>query len=359
MKKLMDTLHIAWTIAVKDVREAVTNKGIRTNMLVLIGLVLFFYWASTLRPFDKRVDVVVFDEGGSNLVLERTELSDGAELDFRFAESLQDLEKQMEYQDLGLVIPADIDQQMTSASEVNLTGYIFWAQRGKIAELEAKYSAMVSELLGKQVRVNINENILIPSGDALGMASTATFHVFFAVFWMAITVVPFLMIEERQTKTLEALMVSPASPGQVVIGKALAGLIFVILIAGLSLALNGIYVTIWGWVLLGFFLSALFAIGLALLLGSLVPSGQQLTLWMLPVVIIFIIPAFFADEPNLAPGLKSILAWLPSTALSNVLGYSVSDEVLPVSLLMNLAIVLVSILLVYGLVIWRLRQSDQ
>ena len=125
MKNLIETLHIAWTIAAKDVREAVTNKGIRTNMLVLIGLVLFFYWSSSVRPFDKRVDVVVYDEGGSNLAFEKTELSDGSELDFRFAESLQELEKKMEYQDLGLVIPADINQQVSSAAELNLSGYIF------------------------------------------------------------------------------------------------------------------------------------------------------------------------------------------------------------------------------------------
>jgi hypothetical protein len=123
--------------------------------------------------------------------------------------------------------------------------------------------------------------------------------------------------------------------------------------------LNSIYVNLWGWVLLGFLLSALFAIGLALLLGSMIRSGQQITLWMLPVVFIFLVPAFFADEPNLAPGLKSFLDWLPSTAMSRVLGYSVSNEVLPASLLMNLGIILVSILLVYGLVIWRVRLSDQ
>jgi ABC-2 type transport system permease protein len=359
MNKMLDTLHISLTIARKDIREALTNRGIRTNMLILIGIVLFFYWASTIRPFDRRVEVVVFDQSGSNLDLKRTKLGDGSELDFRFADSIQDLEKKMEYQDLGLVIPPDFNLDSASANEVNLSGMIYWAQRGRITELESEYSAMFSELLGAPVLVKIGDNILIPATDALGMAATASFHIFFAVFWMAVTVVPFLLIEERQTKTLDALMVSPASPGQVVMGKALAGLVFVIIIAGFALALNRIYVIQWGWVILGFLLSAIFAIGLALLLGSLVPTGQLISLWMLPVVIIFLIPAFFADEPNLAPGLKSILKWLPSTALARVLGYSVSNQTYPASLWLNLGIVLVSILVVYGLVTWRIRQSDK
>ncbi|MBE9475461.1 MAG: ABC transporter permease [Chloroflexi bacterium] len=240
-----------------------------------------------------------------------------------------------------------------------MTGYIHWGKRGQAAELEVKYSAMFSELLGVPVQVEIGDNILIPPSDALGMASTTSFHVFFAVFWMALIVVPFLIIEERKAKTMDALLVSPASPGQIVFGKAIAGLIFIIAIAGLSLALNGIYVTLWGWALLGFLLTALFAIGIALLMGSLIRSGLQISLWMLPVALVLVVPAFFADEPNLNAGLKSVLSWLPSTALVKVLYFSVSNGPPPGQLVFNLVIALVSIALVYALVIWLVRRSDR
>ena len=359
MKKIRDSLYIAWTIAAKDVQDAFKNKATRTNILVLIGLVFFFYWMSSIRPFDKRVDVVVYDQGESNFNFERTELQDGSELDFREASTFEEMEKKMEYQDLGLVIPANIDQVVDSGEELNLTGYIHWGKRGQVAELEVKYSAMFSELLGVPVQVEIGDNILIPPSDALGMASTTSFHVFFAVFWMALIVVPFLIIEERKAKTMDALLVSPASPGQIVFGKAIAGLIFIIAIAGLSLALNGIYVTLWGWALLGFLLTALFAIGIALLMGSLIRSGLQISLWMLPVALVLVVPAFFADEPNLNAGLKSVLSWLPSTALAKVLYFSVSNGPPPGQLVFNLVIALVSIALVYALVIWLVRRSDR
>ena len=168
--------------------------------------------------------------------------------------------------------------------------------------------------------VVIGDNILVPKYNALGMASTAAFHIFFAVFWMALTVVPFLIIEERQAKTMDALLVSPASPGTVVFGKAIAGFILVTAIAGFSVALNGIYIIHWGWALVGFILTSLLAIGIALLLGTLIRSPKQITLWILPVALLFVVPGFFTDEPNLTPAAKAVMTWLPSVAINRILG---------------------------------------
>lgn len=359
MNKISDGLYYAWTIALKDVRDAFKNKATRTNILVLIGLVIFFYWASALRPFDKREDVVVLDDGSSSLQLDRTTLEDGSEFRFQQASSFIDLEKRMAYQDLGVVIPEEFDQLLGSESEIAIIGYVHWAKRGQVVELESQYSAMFSELLGVPVVLEIGDNILLPPVDALGMASTGAFHIFFAIFWMALTVVPFLILEERQTKTMDALLVSPASPGVVVFGKAIAGLILVIAIAGLSIALNGIYIIHWGWAIVGFLATALFAIGLALLLGTLIRSPQQLTLWMLPVALLFIVPGFFADEPNLTPAAKSVMDWLPGVAFNRIMGFSVSDGVDGSMIGINLAIAITSIVIVYTLVIWQIRRSDR
>jgi ABC-2 type transport system permease protein len=359
MSKIGDALYFAWTIALKDVRDAFKNKATRTNILVLIGMVFFFYWMSNLRPFDKRVDVVVLDEGITNLQLEKSTLQDGSELRFRSADSPADLEYKMAYQDLGLVLPQDFDQQLASGNRITLSGYIHWAKRGQVVELENQYSSMLTELLGVPVDVQIGDNILRPLFDALGMASTAAFHIYFAIFWMALTVVPFLVIEERQTKTMDALLVSPASPGVVVFGKAIAGLLLVIAIASVSVALNGIFVIHWGWALVGFMFAALFAIGLALLLGTMIRSPKQITLWILPVAFLFVVPGFFADEPNLTPAAKAVMDWLPVVAINRILGFSVSDGAAGSVLGVNLVIAIAAILVVYSLVIWQIRRSDR
>jgi ABC-2 type transport system permease protein len=167
------------------------------------------------------------------------------------------------------------------------------------------------------------------------------------------------MMEEKRTKTLDALLVSPASDGQVVMGKALAGLFYVVLTGGLFFALNWASVTNWGLALLAFLGCAMFSIGLALALGSFIRSQQHLGIWMLPVMFVLIIPAFFSQEPNLTSGLKAIFSWLPTSALVQVFQFAMSSHAPADRLVIDLAIFLVSTALVFAVVVWKVRRSDR
>jgi len=355
--KLMDNLYMAWAIGSKDIVDALKNKNLRTNIILIMGMVVFFYWASTLRPFDKRIDTAVYDEGHSNLTVGTAELPDGYTFRFYEAASIHEMERMMGYKQLGVVLPADFDQILASGSEATLPGYILWNQRVRVAELEAKYSQKFTELLGQPVNVEIGENFVIPAPDV--ETSGVHFQILFSTFFVAITLVPALMMEEKRTKTLDALLVSPASSGQVVFGKALAGLFYVLLGGGLFFALNWAYITNWALAFLAFLGCAMFSIGLSLLLGSFIQSRQQLVIWMLPVIFVLIIPAFFSQEPNLAPGLKTIFMWLPTSALVKIFQFAMSSHAPVDQLLINLAISLVSTALVYAVVIWKVRQADR
>jgi len=357
MKTFLDNLYIIWAIGSKDIMDALKNKNTCTNLILMMGMVVFFYWASTLRPFDKRIDTAVYDEGNSSLNVGTAELTDDYTFRFYEAASIHEMERMMGYKQLGVVIPADFDQTLASGGEPILSGYILWVHRARVEELEAKYSDKFTELLGQSVRVEIGENFIIPAPDV--ESSGVHFHILFATFFVAITLVPALMLEEKRTKTLDALLVSPASAGQVVSGKALAGLFYVLLGGGLFFALNWAYVTNWGLALLAFLGCALFSIGLALAMGSFIQSRQHMVIWMLPVMFVLIVPAFFSQEPNLAPGLKALFSWLPTSALTNIFQFAMSSHAPVDRLLTNLAITLVSTALVYAAVIWKVRQADR
>ncbi len=357
MKTFLDNLYMAWAIASKDIVDALKNKNTRTNIIFMMGLVVFFWWGSTQRPFDKRIDTAVYDKGNSGLTIGTAELADGYTFRFYEASSLQEMERMMGYKQLGVVIPADFDQVLASDGEPTLSGYILWAHRTRVVELEVKYSAKFTELLGQPVRVEIGENFVIPAPDV--ETSGVHFHILFATFFVAITLVPTLMMEEKRTKTLDALLVSPASDGQVVMGKALAGLFYVVLTGGLFFALNWAYITNWGLALLAFLGCAMFSIGLALALGSFIRSQQQMGIWMLPVMFVLIIPAFFSQEPNLAPSLKAIFSWLPTSALVQVFQFAMSSHAPADRLVIDLAIFLVSTALVFAVVVWKVRRSDK
>jgi len=357
MRTFMDNLYMAWAIARKDIGDALKHKGTRVNILLMIVLVVFFYWISTVRPWDKSIEVVVYDEGDSGLFVGTAQLSDGYEIRHIEVSSPGQMQRNMRHEHWGLVVAADFKQTLASGGEAVLSGYLLWVNRGKVAELEALYSSKFSELLGQPVHVEIGENIVIPSPE-IG-TTMVNVHILFATLFMAIQVVPALMLEEKLTKTLDALLVSPASAGQVVMGKALAGLFYVVLSGGLFFALNWAYVTNWGLALLGFLLCALFSIGLALALGSLARTPQQLAIWLAPLMILLIVPMVFAGFSNLAPGLKAIFSWLPTTALVNIIQYSFSSSAPMGQLLTNLAVALGGIVLVFAAVTWKMRRADR
>jgi len=357
LEKLTDSLYIAWTIGRKDIVEALKNKNTRINIVVLLGLVIFFYWMSTPRPFDERINVVVYDEGNTQLALENMKLGDGTEFVFYDALSLEDMKRKMAYKELGLVLPVDFDQILESGREPTLEGYIFWVHRSKAADLELKYSQKFTELLGQPLQIHIGENIVIP--DAGIETNSVPFHMLFTLIWLSIAIVPHLMMEERNTKTMEALLVSPASSAQVILGKALAGLFYLVLAGVVFFAFNGVYVAHWGLAFLAFCTIALFGIALALALGSVIQSAQQLSLWALFGLVIFIVPTMFVNEPFLASWLKTILVWFPTAAMAKLVQFSFSSGVQLDQLALNLGISFAGIVLVYALVVWQVRRLDR
>ena len=357
MKTFMDSLYIAWTIARKDIGDALRHKGTRTNILLILVMVVFFYWISTVRPWDRSIEVVVYDEGDSSLFEGSADLSAGYEIRYIEVSSPGQMQRNMRHEHWGLVVPADFKQTLASGGEPILTGYLLWVNRGRVAELETLYSAKFSELFGQPVRVEIGANIVMPSPEI--RTTMVHQHILFVTLFVAIALVPALMLEEKLTKTMDALLVSPASVEQVLMGKALAGLFYVTLTGGLFFALNWAHVTNWGLALLGFLLCALFSIGLALAVGSLARTTQGLALWLAPVMILLIVPTVFAGFSSLAPSLKVIFSWVPTTALVNVIQYSFSSSAPIGQLLTNLAIVVVSTGLVFGVVVWKVRRVDR
>jgi ABC-type transport system involved in multi-copper enzyme maturation permease subunit len=359
MNTLMDTLYIAWIIGTKDILDALKNKSSRNNILIMVGMVVFFYWMGGLRPFDKDISVVVYDEGHTSLAIDKVTLGSGATYSFQAASSLPEMETKMANQNLGLVLPADLDQTLASGTTPTLDGYIFWVDRMKVAELEAKYSQAFSEILGQPVKIVIGPNIVIPQVNVGGGQSTVTYLMVYFVFTTALLLIPHLMLEEKQTKTLEALLTSPASPGQVVLGKALAGFFYILIIGGLALALFSLYIVNWALALTAFLGYALFAIGLGLAVGSFIKTMKQSGIWMVVLILFLVIPPLFYMEPNLKAGIRMVLTWFPSSALASIFRYSCSTGATLAQFLTNLAIATVSIAAVFGLVIWKVQRSDR
>ncbi|KPN95634.1 ABC transporter permease [Lysinibacillus sp. ZYM-1] len=143
-----------------------------------------------------------------------------------------------------------------------------------------------------------------------------------------------LIAEEKEKNTLRSLMLSPASLGDILIGKSLFVLIVTIIVVAMSIFLVGYNpsnVLILAIVLI---LSAVFYIALGTICGLFAKSIMEGSIIVLPVIIIFSLGPLAATLASTYPILK-IAEWLPSSQLLLLAEalegkYSITDVIIPV-----------------------------
>jgi ABC-type Na+ efflux pump permease subunit len=169
-----------------------------------------------------------------------------------------------------------------------------------------------------------------------------------------------LIFEEKQTKAVDALLVSPASSEQVVIAKFLTGLFYCLLGAAVVLVLNSSLITHWWLAILGIIVGSFFTVGVGILLGSIFEVRQQLMLWGFMIFIPLLLPLFLSIMSNILPKtLIDVIAWLPTVALDKVFRISFSAQAPLVQFGPQLLLVACYAAFFFTLVVWVLRRSDR
>jgi ABC-type polysaccharide/polyol phosphate export permease len=139
----------------------------------------------------------------------------------------------------------------------------------------------------------------------------------------------------------------------------MAGLFYILVIGGFAMALFSSYIVNWALALAAFSGYALLATGLGLLVGSYIKSMKQLGSWMLVLALCLIVPPLFYTAPNLKAGIRSAFTWVPTSALASLLRFSCSTSYTIEQVMLNIAVVIMSFGIVFGLVIWKVRRSDR
>ena len=357
--KLTGDLHIVWAIASKDIVDSLRNKLV-ISLILALGLMLSLPKALSWVLESPHTSVPVYDLGDSRLAVA---LDDDSQFDLREASSIQELEKLLINTlepELGLVVPADFDQVLESGGQPELDGYVAWANRGKASSLKSEFEREFGELLGQPVRINVAGNFVYPPPDSAILSSIATITAVTLILVMGLQLVPLLLFEEKQTKTMDALLVSPASIAQVVVGKALAGLFYILVAAGVVLAVNWAAVVHWDVALLFVIGIGLFAVATGLVLGSFFHSQQETISWVTALIVLFV-GAMFADSMGLQSSafVQGMIPWIPSVALVDVLRCSFLEHAPWGEVWANLGRVAGVSLVLYAVVVYRVRRSDR
>jgi len=358
--KSVEGLRVILAVAAKDVVDAMKNK---TTISVIIGMFLMMLSAQAF-PFIMKLAaiprMIVYDAGSSRLI---AELEDDGQYRLVKVDSKLELEEilvDMNAEVLGLVIPPGFDQALASGEPEELEGYVVWSSRSAASELKSNLEAHLERLLGQPVRVSVEGNVVYPSPEGSGHLVMVAGVLVVALGVVGSLMVPYLMFEEKQTHTMEVLLVSPATAGQIVAGKALTGLFYCLTAVAVAFAFNYNAFTHWGIAVLAAICGALVAIAVGLVLGSLFETAQQMSLWVsIPLVIIFLPVMLKATELSLPAALASFLSWLPTAALADVFLLSFSGNATLARALPELALVLAWAVPVYAAEVWIVRRSDR
>jgi ABC-2 type transport system permease protein len=333
-------LRIVWAIARKDILEAIKNRQAISVVITAFFIVIMYSFIPTLTSLDNPTNVLIYDAAGSPL---SKQLEDSQALEvYTYPTQEIMLEKLAhgEVPELGLVIPADFEQSLATAqvtaNQPTLTGYVlYWVTDRQAARLAQEVEAEITHLTGEAVVIHIAPQRLIPNPDQHSLGMWVGAALVFLVIYTSLSLISNLMLEEKLTRTLDTLRVSPASSWHIVMAKAITGLFYCLLGIAVTLAINYKIILHWWLLIPALMLGTLFTLPLGLMVGSIIEERGQLALWTFGLLIPLFVPVFLSDMPDLLPNwLNQLIVWIPSVTFFQLLQASFS-WVPPVSTLLG------------------------
>lgn len=367
-ESLRSQLAIIWAIASKDILDSFNNKLLISILLASTFMLLMpkmlpwmFNPPSLLMP--------LFDPGGSSTI---TAFPPETGLILQKVSSLQELETTLcnsIYPTLGLVIPQINDPQTQSFAYTglqpnepgmpNFLGVVCWGDRFQATELGNQLEKRLSQELGQAMNIIISNHYAYPEHAGL-TSGISIINSVVMLLLIGLVLVPHLLFEEKQTRTLDALLVSPAGIGQIVIGKAVTGFFFILLTAGIVFAINWVDVVHWEIALLFALAGGVFSVALGLLFGSLFESQQEMIGWM-SVLLLGLLGALFLQllPLDLPTFIHSLLPWTPSVAMGEIFQAAFIENISLPQMAVNLTTLLGFSLPLYVFIIWKVHLSDR
>lgn len=351
----------AWlAIARKDISDAIRNMYILFAVLLPIGLSLLFGWIIPSNGNSPTLDVVVYDPGSSQFV---AQLRTQPNVNVISAASPEDAQQRVKQDAIGaLILPANFDSAIAAKQQPELEVYFNSnAGGGGLTAFRQLIETQVWGLVGQSLPAKIVlHDVNQPAGDPLSSGSiSASLLVMILIMSLAMAgafVVPTLLVEEKERRTLLALQVSPAGPADIIAGKALAGMFYALIAALIILTLNEGWQGQWPLTLLVVVLGALFIILIGLLMGSWFSTTNQVNTWSSIIMLLLLIPSW-GGMLQLPASLEAIFQFIPTYHLGEVIGLAIGHQATWDNVALSLFVLSFSIVVAFALVVWRIQRE--
>lgn len=336
----------------KDLLLALKNRMILTTVLMLALGIAFYFIVPSFMGNDDLPGLVVVGEVTDPLITELmnnpsmtlTLVKDQAEMEYVLGDNSAPL--------LGIASPIMLT---TGENNLVLDAYMdHWVSADQVTSAENFFEAQLSNLAGQEVSLNIYHDRVYTTLSG-SHPFNFTFPLIALLLFMGISVGPNLILEEKETKTLDMLLISPASIGQIITGKAFVAVLFGFIAALTLFLLNNQLVTHWGVALFAALCGALFTGSLGLLMGVLIKDRQQLIIWSQVVLIGLLLPIFIhAILQDTSVG--SVLAFIPTVAIGKIVRVALSNDASIAVFIVELIWVLIVTGLLLFLIRWMMRR---
>jgi len=226
--------------------------------------------------FSEKPKMGIVDEGSSQLVAMARELPSVITKEYG---TVSDMKEAVESGavDMGIVLQDDFDNSVLQGEEIEITAYIWGESLAKDrTTLGVTIVNLIRELAGQEAPVEmeaitLGDEVSIPWSDRL-----LPFIVLMTVFLGGLFVPAISVVNEKEKKTLEALVVTPTTIGDILVAKGLLGVILSLVMGVVILMLNQAFGAEPALLMLVLVLGAIMAAEIGLLLGVLVNKTTSL-----------------------------------------------------------------------------------
>jgi ABC-2 type transport system permease protein len=356
----MNTRVVA-AIARKDIVDAIRNRYLLIALLTPLLVALLF---RVLLPGINSLNtltIVVHDPGNSLLVAQlrttpKINLVESGSADAAASE----VEKSKAVG--GLVVPTNFDADVAAGKQPELTIYVN-NKKSSIEQaafrqlLEQHVLSLVEQPVpARLIWIDLAKEPSSQKGGGLNLNQMLLPLLLLLAFAMTgALVVPLLLVEEKEKRTLDFLLTSPASLTEIITGKALTGVVYSLLITGVLLALNHKLIGNWPLTLLTILLGLLFIVAIGLFMGSLFQNTMQVNTWAGLVLFVLLTPSF--PSLRLSAALEAAMRFIPTYYFIEALKLSLTGTASS-RIWGHLAVVLACTLLAFAAATWTLRREQ-
>ena len=351
-------LPVLTAIARKDLVDAIRNRYLLVALLTPLSVALLIRFLMPGMTSMRELTIVLHDPGKSNFV---TRLQKMPRINLVETGSVTSVEGEVENRDAtgGLIVPANFDADVAAGKQPELTIYVN-NEKNVIEQarfrnlLEQQVASLVEHPVPAQIkwievakepesRISLNQ-MFLPLIVLLAFTMTGSL------------VVPLLLVEEKEKRTMDFLLTSPAGLTEIITGKALTGAVYSVLISSALLAINYELVGNWPLTLLTTLLGLLLIVAIGLLMGSLFQTTMQVNTWASGVIFVLLAPAFpFPGSPAL---FETAMHLVPTYYFVEALKLSLAGST-PPRIWVQLAVVLACTFIAFFAGAWALRREQR